>query len=46
MPSAADDGEFTMDKSGVTVRMALLIALVAFLAGIVAGVIGRAFNLF
>jgi len=44
--SAADDEALTMDKSGVTVRMALLIAVIAFLAGIAAGVIGRALNLF
>jgi len=43
---ASADGALTMDKSGVTVRMALLIALIAFLAGIAAGVVGRAFNLF
>ena len=36
---AADDGALTKDKSGVTVRFALLIALIAFLAGIVAGVL-------
>jgi hypothetical protein len=46
VPLASDDGALTMDKSGVTVRMALLIAVIAFVAGIVAGVIGRALNLF